>query len=146
MEPRVGGAHRRGELWVLGKRPLDLLEQPLLVLRERHGTPPRSRGRSGVGSTSPWWQPGGCLVASLRGPHTVGKRDDGPAVPFFFHLGPAEGTSGRPARSSILLSWRWSTVSVDPEPVFQQARRAHDVGAEPGCGGVGGPLGVAPAV
>src|SRR5690606_759770 len=32
----------RGELGILGKRPLDLLEQPLLVLRERHGTPPRS--------------------------------------------------------------------------------------------------------
>src|SRR5690242_19785853 len=54
--------------------------------------------------------------------------------------------SGRPAGSGILLSWRWSTVSVDAEPVLEQAGRAHDVGAEPGGGGVGGPLGVAPAV
>ena len=38
----VTGANGRGEFGVLGKRPLDLLEQPLLVLREWHGTPPRS--------------------------------------------------------------------------------------------------------
>ena len=41
MEARVGGAHRRGELRILGQRPLDLLEQPLLVFGQRHGTPPR---------------------------------------------------------------------------------------------------------
>src|SRR2546423_12690925 len=48
MEARVGRAHSRGELGILGKRPLDLLEQPLLVFRERHGTPPGHQGRSRV--------------------------------------------------------------------------------------------------
>src|SRR5690348_13182153 len=51
MEARVGRAHGRGELGILGKRPLDLLEQPLLVFRERHGTPPRSATSTRGGST-----------------------------------------------------------------------------------------------
>src|SRR4051812_43720883 len=51
MEARVGRAHSRGELGILGKRPLDLLEQPLLVFRERHGTPPRSAMSTRDGST-----------------------------------------------------------------------------------------------
>ena len=33
VETRVAGAHSRGEFWILGKRPLDLIEQPLLVLQ-----------------------------------------------------------------------------------------------------------------
>ncbi len=45
VETRVAGPHSRGELGVLGKRPLDLIEQPLLVLRERHGIPPRAHVR-----------------------------------------------------------------------------------------------------
>src|SRR5689334_22289844 len=65
---------------------------------------------------------------------------------FSFIWARPRASSGRPARSGILLSgWR-STVSVDPEPVFEQACRAHDVGAEPGGGRVDGPLGVPPAV
>src|SRR5690606_5429647 len=41
MEARIGGANRRGKFCVLGQRPLDLLEQPLLVFGQRHGVPPR---------------------------------------------------------------------------------------------------------
>src|SRR6185312_12281218 len=57
VETRVAGAHGRGEFGVLGKRPLDLLEQPLLVLRERHGTPPRSRWSGPLGPTDRGSQP-----------------------------------------------------------------------------------------
>ena len=57
VETRVAGANGRGEFGVLGKRPLDLLEQPLLVLRERHGTPPRSRWSGPLGPTDRGSQP-----------------------------------------------------------------------------------------
>src|SRR6185437_11873269 len=55
-------------------------------------------------------------------------------------------SSGRPGGPGILLSWRRSTVSVDAEAVLEQTRRAHDIRTEPGRGGVGGPLGLSPAV
>ena len=45
MEPRIGGANCRGEFRILGQRPLDLIEQPLLMLGQRHGVPPGDPGR-----------------------------------------------------------------------------------------------------
>jgi hypothetical protein len=36
VEARIGGTNRRGKLRVLGQRPLDLIEQALLVFGQRH--------------------------------------------------------------------------------------------------------------
>src|SRR5262249_21402616 len=125
MEPRVGGAHCRGELWVLGKRPLDLLEQPLLVLRERHGTPPRSRGRSGPDRQS--------VAAASRLPRRKFTRGSAGRK-----AGPWSGRADFRQVSRRLAHLR--TI------LAQQAGWTDDVGAEAGGGRVGGPLGVAPAV
>src|SRR5690349_25091208 len=60
VETRVAGPHSRGEFGVLGKRLLDLVEQPLLVLRERHGIPPRAHVRPPGGGA------GGPMVRDSR--------------------------------------------------------------------------------
>src|SRR4029453_14254821 len=72
VKARIAGAHRRGELGVLGKRPLDLLEHPLLMLREGHGPPPRASTAGPVGPARPP-QPNGYVSTSLRAGQLVGK-------------------------------------------------------------------------
>ena len=82
VEARIGGAHRRGELRVLGKRPLDLLEQPLLVFRERHGTPPRS-SRADPDGSADRRQPSRLLSRKSTSGSAGRKADGGPSRTVF---------------------------------------------------------------
>src|SRR6185369_7431376 len=65
VEPRVGGTNRRGEFRVLGQRPLDLIEQPLLVFGQRHCPSPAITADP-VGPTDRT-QPDGCMVQVYEG-------------------------------------------------------------------------------
>ena len=139
VETRVAGAHSRGELGVLGKRPLDLLEQPLLVLRERHGTPPRS-SQVGPRRADRPWQPTGCLPASLRGGRRVGKRDDRTAAASNFRrsaaadrFGSREGWPDR--RQTARIGQPPASAAAPPRASRAPARRALSCrGASPAAG------------
>src|SRR3712207_359308 len=96
------------------------------MLRERHGTPPRSSTAGPDGPARPS-QPNGCVSTSLRAGQRVGKRDVGPAVPIFGdhtygRLSPHQSLAHKP--SSKVTSSSHDLTSREAQPRVGRAAGA----------------------